>query len=886
MSQDLHKLTVSIEAQLNKFRKACDDVKKEAASAASSADKSFNSINGGNSDKGVKKLLANIKKMNEAVKSFKNSAKLDAGLVGPTQKYTELANQLQAAYAEADRLQGELDAMGDSAIGTEGYTYFAEKLANTKVEAALLERELERLSYSASFENLQPPSFIADLKAYVAEAKAMLAGFAHETRMIFEEMAPPGLVKFADRIHSIGSGIRDTGRHIKDFATGVKNDMARAGRGLLNFLQKIPLLRSMGRHANSASSGFRTLRRRIISMAMAAATAVVGFNAIRNGMANLEGYSAQTRSDLSMLRNALATCQNALATAFAPILTVVAPLLTTLINMITTAATAVAHFIAALTGHATVVVAKSVGSGVAGSMGGAADATNAANDAAQEYQRTLMGFDQINKLDDPTSGGSGGSGGGGGGGGVGGGTGGMFETVEINGAALEWAERFKEAWKNADFTEIGGIIGQKLKDALDSIPWDEIQAVAEKIGKSVATFLNGFFETPGLFTTIGDTIAEALNTLVITVHSFTVNFHWTSLGQAISDSINGFFSTFDFKLAAETISNIAKGILDSATAAISGINWANIGKTVVGFIADIDWIGIFKSAVGLANSLVTAAHDLLKGAFQEAVVRLKEWISSGQMLSDIKTWGSASIDLSANLVGSAWDLVKSLVGGTFEIVASLVGLPKNIVVSATAKISEFTDGIKTKVLNFKAKMNEWQDSLGGKVISFKAKMNSWQDSLGGKVISFKAKITSFTNAIKSKTLSFKAKVTGFIGKGAAKIKKLLGLAEGGIYKGGQWRPITTAATGGAFGEGQMFIAREAGPELVGTIGASTAVMNNDQIVASVSNGVAKAVAAVMGSGQSNSTPVILQGDAAKFFRVIQTAATEYTRATGKPAFPV
>lgn len=40
--------------------------------------------------------------------------------------------------------------------------------------------------------------------------------------------------------------------------------------------------------------------------------------------------------------------------------------------------------------------------------------------------------------------------------------------------------------------------------------------------------------------------------------------------------------------------------------------------------------------------------------------------------------------------------------------------------------------------------------------------------------------------------------------------------------------------------GQLFIAREAGPELVGTLGGHTAVMNNDQIVASVSNGVAMA----------------------------------------------
>lgn len=48
------------------------------------------------------------------------------------------------------------------------------------------------------------------------------------------------------------------------------------------------------------------------------------------------------------------------------------------------------------------------------------------------------------------------------------------------------------------------------------------------------------------------------------------------------------------------------------------------------------------------------------------------------------------------------------------------------------------------------------------------------------------------------------------------------------------------AAGGFPTTGQMFLAREAGPELVGTIGNRTAVMNNEQIVDSVAQGVAEA----------------------------------------------
>lgn len=48
------------------------------------------------------------------------------------------------------------------------------------------------------------------------------------------------------------------------------------------------------------------------------------------------------------------------------------------------------------------------------------------------------------------------------------------------------------------------------------------------------------------------------------------------------------------------------------------------------------------------------------------------------------------------------------------------------------------------------------------------------------------------------------------------------------------------ASGGFPTEGQMFVAREAGPELVGTIGNRSAVVNNDQIVAGIAGGVAEA----------------------------------------------
>ena len=70
------------------------------------------------------------------------------------------------------------------------------------------------------------------------------------------------------------------------------------------------------------------------------------------------------------------------------------------------------------------------------------------------------------------------------------------------------------------------------------------------------------------------------------------------------------------------------------------------------------------------------------------------------------------------------------------------------------------------------------------------------------------------------------------------------------------------AEGGYPSQGQLFIAREAGPEMVGTIGSRTAVANNDQIVQAVSEGVYEAVVAAMAradGGENASVNVYLDG---------------------------
>ena len=73
------------------------------------------------------------------------------------------------------------------------------------------------------------------------------------------------------------------------------------------------------------------------------------------------------------------------------------------------------------------------------------------------------------------------------------------------------------------------------------------------------------------------------------------------------------------------------------------------------------------------------------------------------------------------------------------------------------------------------------------------------------------------------------------------LKGMSGGQQFDLTGGGKF-PINGYASGGFPDTGQLFLAREAGAEMVGSVGTHTAVANNDQIVAGIESGVYTAVA--------------------------------------------
>ena len=127
--------------------------------------------------------------------------------------------------------------------------------------------------------------------------------------------------------------------------------------------------------------------------------------ALKEGLLDYAKKDPETQANIDSLKASLNGLKLAWGSAFAPIVNAVIPILVKLIDWLTAAANAIAKFFAVLSGKGSYKkIVKNMNT-VAGAAGGAGS-------AAEEAKKQIMGFDEINRLDDNKSGGGGGGGGG------------------------------------------------------------------------------------------------------------------------------------------------------------------------------------------------------------------------------------------------------------------------------------------------------------------------------------------------------------------------------------------------------------------------------------------------------------------------------------------
>lgn len=455
------------------------------------------------------------------------------------------------------------------------------------------------------------------------------------------------------------------------------------------------------------------------------------FELVKTGFDNLVIYSKRAGTEfhknVNLLYNDLRQLGASLITAFEPILNVVTPILDYLIQKLVAATNALSQFFSALTGKK--FYTKAIRQNK--------DYTDSLNSAAKAAKNLTTGIDELNILSDDKSGSGSNSGADGSG----------YETDAVADKYKDLAEMVKDAWADADFTEIGRMFGEKLKEALENIPWDGIKATLRKIAKSIATFLNGFLETPGLFTEIGVTIAQAINSAFEFVDSFVENFHWSSLGTAIADLIIGALDTLDWTLINKTAKGLAQGIVDAINAAlqtedlwkkigtaisntinsaitfaktfVKGLDWASLGTAIGNLlgnaIAGIDYDGIGETFAGFVNGVFTAVLNFSKTfPWTDIAKNFASGVNTALKNIDWKTvkdgFDSFCSGLGSNLntaiTNIDWELVGTTLGNSIKTLFS--GIGKFLAKIDFKKIgSDFASAINKAV-----KTINWKDAGG------------------------------------------------------------------------------------------------------------------------------------------------------------------------------
>lgn len=926
MGDTLAKLKVILEASTASYKKEMEKAQKVTKnvsdSVKSETSKVKQAMKMNDATESVKKQVSVFQKMKQAITKYQ----VKAGIKVPTQDFQELQSGIKKAEGTLSSLIAKQEKY--EAIGVKKNSS-AWKSLQYDIQGA--KNEIE--GYKNEMAEMQ------------SNGTAFTRGYSLP-KEIFK-----GLGKGALGLGSLGLNaaqkgwgglkkvISGTASVLTKVTTVIKRTSGAFAALIQKFTSGIPILRRFTGATKSASGGLGGGLKNILKYAFGIRSLFALVNKLRSalvdGFKNLAQYSGETNNSISMLMSSLTQLKNAFAAAFAPILNVIAPILNTLIQKIISVVNTFGQLTSALTGKTTYIKAKKVQQDYAKSLNSNANSAKNAKKANEELKRTILSFDQINKMDDNSSSDSNS--------GIADTSGGlspsdMFETESIPSKIKGIADMIKQAWKNADFTEIGAMVGNKLNAALNSIPWDKIKNTCNKIAKSVATFLNGFLETVD-WKLVGNTLAQGINTAFGMANTFAENFHWDSLGKAIGNGINGALGGLDWNLIQETVRNIATGITDTLNSFIQTTDWALVGQsfgnginTILDFfhtaINNFDWTGAGTALADFVNNAVNTIDfvnlgqtisDGIKGVFDFGIAAIEgiDWWTIGEKVRD----GLAAIDWNGiadgffELIGAAFGGLSAFFGGLLSdavsgaqkyfqkkieecggnVVKGIFKGIKDAVVGIAEWIKDhiftpfmkgFTaafgihspstvmaeqgryiiDGLLKGVKDNISKFLNYIKEIPGKVLkaigNIKNKvLQKGSDIVSGLKDGFNEKVSTFTSVLGTLPETIRNAIPNLFDVGSNIIQNFAnGFSSvhipmphiGWDWTGGSIRignfsfslprfNLQWYAKGGFPEMGQLFIANEAGPEMVGKMGNRNAVANNNQIVDGIKNGVFEAV---------------------------------------------
>lgn len=650
-------------------------------------------------------LLASLSKQESILDETATAYQAQDGAVQALQQRhdaltAQLEQENQAVKRQKDLIQ---HISGDD----EMQAYFNKQAAAIESSFAKIE-ERQRKLYGDTEETATQHAerIVAETKkALAAQDKASSQRPASASQSTPAKSSGAGLLDKA--VGGAQSGAKKLGSTLSGMLSNALRSVGSLGAKAFGAIQRA--VQSVRNRLTQSAKALARFRNRLMSLVSGALI----FNLLSSGLRQMTGYMGTALLSSASLRQALGNLEGAAMTAAAPLIQALTPALTAIANAAATALYYVAKLISFLTG-------KSIGASqsAAKAMGKYA---KAAKSAGKEANSTLAKFDEIDRLDNKNSGGA------------------ITPNYDFSGEN-PFLDEVLQAIEDGDWYGVGRLIGEKLRDALNAIPWPDIQDKAQEWATNLANCINGFIETPGLWESIGSTIAQGLNTALIladtlmrgirweslgaglatglttavneinwpllgnvltdglraailTLYGFVQTYTgWADLGNSISACINAAIANIPWQQAGEGFSGFVIGLLTALINAVEGTNWDTLGQNIVMMISSIDWVGIFSALSNLSVDVLTAINNILDQV---------DWNAVDQKIQDCLAaidWGGIFEQL-GNLLNNHWPLLLAVLGAAL--------LPQIGTFILSSVLNAILEGLGTLILSVISLIGGW-----------------------------------------------------------------------------------------------------------------------------------------------------------------------------------
>jgi hypothetical protein len=628
-------------------------------------------------DKRIEELQGKLNNLYEKDDYGEDTDKFENELESLKAEKSELAEiatldaERMARQERYDEIKKRTDDMARNGTAFEDYRDNAHYL-HLKDNARVLEEQLqELLSTSQQFDSSGNIVKQVDINR-VKELTAQLEATNRKIRELQFQPIHDGLVKIGKfaKTH-IKSGLK---KAINAVTSGIKKLASWAGRaaksiaGIFSSKSAKSGSNGIGKAVEKLTRKFSNLWSMLMTRFKRRAIAAV-FNDIKGVFVEMANLNPQFNESINKMVNSARRLGAQILAILEPIIVRIGPIVEKLADMLASVADKVAQFTANLFGFSDwlgndkYTKAEKGNYDFAKSMDESTSSTKKATKAAKEYENTVMGFDQLNKLNDKED---------------------AEEASDEAEAQLErvntrlnafnlMAKGIRKAFENGDYEEAGKRIANTLG------------YLANILGNKFGWKKNS------------DKIKEVLGNVTTTINSFIKWFPAEKIGEVFGDIANTLINSLDFILNDPDHKLDFAGLGDKIgkllISAFKTIEWDKVGRVLVGVFSALG--DIIKGALTatiedengnkttLATAFGNALKDMLKGAsdafdpehasdiLSTIINALNDFIIA--LTSDPELFGNVGAKLGEAFTKSMEKIDKDKMTTAFKQVASSLG---------------------------------------------------------------------------------------------------------------------------------------------------------------------------------------------------------------------